>query len=458
MIEVFLFLSVGTAKSIQAQPKTVDSLLTDHSLVFFTSRSCRGCRETIRVLDKLADKYKTLPTIVVDTDKLPLIAARYAVIYTPQLSVFHRTKLISNYVGEWDAAGLTKLYHSITSSSVSRLNSSFDLFEFQCDGPLNLVVSGSNLDAAERLNSEYSGALKVGFLTDRDVTQELELPPFLLSKPNENFFVSLSDISEIDRYLLSPFAHVNNSELFQSCPTYYCLFVVLDERDPLQLKHAAERMRQVYEVFGQNITYRFGDWFVGTFVVESVGLATFQNPLFVLVTNLGHNFEMEPFRKRSTQPSDVVNWLRRKILREQPAQVADDSSIPKLTAAQFIQIALDPKTDVVLLVGTPDMPYYDEAQQNMRILIECFKEIQTVKFFSFNIATEKLPGLEIPKSDKPLLSIWPATEGLRGSTFGAYLSIPVVLDKLLQLIVTQVSDPQLEQMAARVQAFLEQEN
>jgi hypothetical protein len=68
-----------------------------------------------------------------------------------------------------------------------------------------------------------------------------------------------------------------------------------------------------------------------------------------------------------------------------------------------------------------------------------------------------MPGLEMPKSDKPLLSIWPATEGPKGSTFGARLSIPL-LDNVLQLIATRVSDAELEQMAQRVKVLLEPEN
>jgi hypothetical protein len=69
--------------------------------------------------------------------------------------------------------------------------------------------------------------------------------------------------------------------------------------------------------------------------------------------------------------------------------------------------------------------------------------VPTVKFYRLNIMTEIVPGLEIQSSDKPLLSIWPATKEPPGSTFGAYLSILLVLDNLLQLIATQVADAQL---------------
>jgi hypothetical protein len=112
-------------------------------------------------------------------------------------------------------------------------------------------------------------------------------------------------------------------------------------------------------------------------------------------------------------------------------QQKDVTPIPKLLANHFVAIAVDPKTDVILLAGSPDMPYYAEAEHNVRMLMECLKNIPTVKFCEFNSATENVPGLEMPKSHKRLLSIWPATEGPKGSTFGACLSIPLVLDNML---------------------------
>jgi hypothetical protein len=136
----------------------------------------------------------------------------------------------------------------------------------------------------------------------------------------------------------------------------------------------------------------------------------------------------------------------------------DIPTIPKLRPKQFIAIALYPKIDVILLAGKPDMPYDNEAEHNVRMLIKCFKNIPSVKFYELNIATEKVPGLDIPKSEKPLLSIWPATEEPMGLTFGAHLSIPLVIDKMLHLIAIHMSDVELEQMAQRINVLQEQEN
>jgi hypothetical protein len=306
------------------------------------------------------------------------------------------------------------------------------------------------------LLSNYSGVIEIGLVENIDIIQNLSLQPYTFSRPEEELVLAVPSLSDLnlDKLLFTPFVHTNNTELFCVNSAPFCLQVVLDARDPIQLKHTFDRLQLVHDVFGDNLSLHYCDWFTCPDVVDAVGLATFLNPLFVLRA-VDH---YEPFRKRSLDTAEVSNWLRKVILHETLPGEKDQPPIPRLTADSFISIALNPDIDVVLLVGTPDMPFYEESEQNMRMLIECFQDFPTVQFYEFNIKTERLPGLEMPESDKPLLSVWPATKDSRGSTFGAYLSIPIVLDNLLKLIVTQVSDPELEVMAGRIQRILEEGN
>jgi hypothetical protein len=377
---------------------------------------------------------------------------------TPQLSLVRGGALISHYFGELEYPHLTSYCETILESKIAVLNSSFDVFEFQSIKPLNLLISGeSHRSDADAAIAAYGGAVAIGYLTNESIIAELSLPPLVLSRPEEDISEAISSLADVPRFLFTNFTHVKDAGVFGLSANRQRLQVVLDERDPLQLKIAIDRLRLVEATFGSNLTYHYCDWFTCPSIVEGVGLATFVGPLFVLSTQNADGFALEPFRKRTTQPDDIVNWLRRIILHEAATQSGPVVEIPRLRAADFVAAALDPKVDAVLLVATPDMPSYDESQQNVRMLIECFKDIPTVKFYEFDPVTEELPGLELKRSDRPLLSVWPATDDNHGSTFGAYLSIPLVLDKLLTLIATQVSDKELRQMAATIQAYLEQE-
>jgi hypothetical protein len=456
-----LLVSLGIGKATPVDATTFDSVIesTPITFVFFSSRKVRELRRILQFFDKIAEKYQpSIGVLIVNADSSPGLADRFSITATPHLSLFRKGRLISHYFDAFEYPQLTSFCDGVLNATVAVLNSSFDVFEFQDIKPLNLLVSGEGRKGeAEAALASFGGAVAIGYLADQSVIKELEVPALLLSRPEEDVSEELASVEDVYARLFTPFTHVKDAAVMGRSATQHCLQVVLDERDPLQLKLVIDRLRLVDAAFGTNISYLYCDWFTCPSIVEAVGLASFQSPLFVLKTEGNEGFSLEPFRKRSTQADDIVNWLKRLLLHEVVPSGKDVVEIPRLLAKDFVTVALNPKVDVVLLVATPDMPSYDESQQNVRMLIECFKDIPTVKFYEFNPVTEELPGLELQRSDRPLLSVWPASEEHHGSTFGAYLSIPLVLDQLLTLIATQVSDSELGKMAAIIQTFLERE-
>jgi hypothetical protein len=460
MFWVFLC-SFTFAKALTVNSATFNTsiIVSPATLVFFTSPKQNNSKLILSYFNKLADKYRPrLGVLIVNIETSPDLATRFSIVDPPHLSLFRDGKLISHYFGSFTFPHLSSFCENILNSSIVLLNSTFDVFEFQSIKPLNLLISGeSHKSKAESAYSSYRGAVAIGYLTNKSIIDELILPPLLLSRPEEDFSKEIESVSEISNFLFTNFTHIQNEALFGRSSIGQCLQVVLDENDPLQLKIAIDRFQLVQDKFENNMSYQYCDWFTCPSIVQAVGLATFQSPLFVVRAETSEGIFVEPFRKRLTQSDDVVNWLRRFLLHEILPQQEGKIEIPRLFAHQFISIALDPKVDVILLIGTSKMPTYEMAQQNVKLLIECFKDIPTVKFYEFNIETEHVPGLEIRSSKHPLLSIWPANEESRGSTFEAYQSIPIVLDQLLNLISTQISDLQLQRMAKSIETYLEQQ-
>ena len=164
---------------------------------------------------------------------------------------------------------------------------------------------------------------------------------------------------------------------------------------------------------------------------------------------LGSKFEV--FKNPLNIPKDVLDWLKFHIEGIELPKDKDSFEIPKLHASQFSQKVLDPKLDVILLVGTPQMQLYKESRKNFHMLIELFKDYKTIQFYEFNPSTEHIPGLDFPVSGAPQISVWPAKDQRSGSLFQAYISMDVIIQNLLRLIVTKISNEDMTSLNERLQ-------
>ena len=262
--------------------------------------------------------------------------------------------------------------------------------------------------------------------------------------------MNISDLEDYDLLNLShsPFKHIKNSEFLGTVNTQYSFLALVDEHDPVHVYDSIARMKLAHSYFGSNISYMYCDFFVCENVVRQLGLVSFLNPCNVVMKKEQNGRQsVEPFRKLVNKPEDVLNWLKFQILNIEMPQEKEEIRIPRLYADDFIPKALDPKIDAILLVAATGMNMYDESISNFRILMQVFKDIKTVKFYEFNRFTEHVQGLEIPQSDKPLLSIWPASKEPRGSSFGGYLSVQLTFENLLKLIQTPIPQEKIDEMA-----------
>ncbi|OHT11753.1 hypothetical protein TRFO_18737 [Tritrichomonas foetus] len=460
---IFLLLSLISCKANKATTRNFAQYLTKRpfSFVLFTSQKCQPCKRVQNLLDTMSTKYRDdINFIFVENEDSQQLFVKYKIDFIPQIDIFRGNNFIKFYDHEWNQNGMSAFIRSLLDEDISYLNNTFSIFDFQNQGPANLIISSPELaNKADGLFMNYGGAFHIGVVDNQEIAKSLQLPPALFTRPYGEMSLPIDSFDDVDLLNLSksPFEHLHNSETVGNSATEFTFMALIDERDPLHIADTIKRMQLAREFFGENLSFQFCDFFTCTNVVQQLGLISFMNPCYLIHQKAGTRVRLEPFRKMANSPEDVLNWLKFQVLGIEMPKEKEEIKIPRLYAHDFIPMALDPHHDVILLVAATGMQLYDESVNNFRILMTLFKHIKTVKFYEFNRFTEHVQGLELPQSDKPLLSIWPATSEPRGSSFGAYLSIPVILENLLKLITTEIDEYTLQDMTETLQEILKEQ-
>ena len=461
MFFVFYLLSLSFSRLNKVSQPQFNQALSEKgcSFVLFSSLHCQSCKKILNVLEPVKTRFKdSINIFYLESEECQEIYKKFNIQFAPQLAIFRGTKLITFYCGEWNANPISDFLKSQIQAKVEHLNTTFDVFDFQNLNPASLIFSSPKMiDNAKDMLKKYGGAFHIGIVQDQKVADELELPPVLFSRPYGELSLSFDSINEekMDQLVRSPFIHIANSEVVGITPTLFTFLALVDDHDPLHVTEAITRMKLAKDEFGDNISYQFCDFITCADTVRQLGLISYQNPCYVIHEKLMDRIRIEPFRKIPNKPEEVLDWLKFQVKGIEIPKSKEEIPIPRLYAGDFITKVLDPKLDVILLVAAPGMQLYEESATNFRILMQLFKNIKTVKFYEFNRYTEHVQGLEIQDSDKPILSIWPASPEPRGNTFGAYLSLPIIIENLLKLITTQIDDDQLTEMTETLKEILQ---
>ncbi|KAH0786960.1 hypothetical protein GPJ56_008958 [Histomonas meleagridis] len=413
-------------------------------------------------MDELSTKFNCkVGMIYVDIGEATEIVAKYRIEYSPQIVVFRHDKLIKKYYGQWTASSISRFCDRLISSDITYLNSTFDVFKFQHRSPANLILSSNMVQQADKILYNYGGAFHIGVITNDTLSEQLGLPPAIFTRPKESFSREVTNLNTEDLVYLStsPYVHIKNQELVGSATIPNTLLALVDEKDPIHLHDVIVRMQAARDYFVGNLSFQYCDFNTCSQITQQIGLANSLNPIFLINIKYPNGQQIfEPFRKVLNTPNDLLTWLKLKIQNieedEEDSDVDDDIIIPKLRANEFMQKALDENVDAVLFVADSKMKMYNEAKRNMWITMKTFEDIKTVKFFEFNPYTENVPGLSIPESDMPQVSIWPATKEYNGRSFTACISAQEIMDNLLKWIKTKVDSKTANKMLRKMEKLL----
>jgi len=449
-------------KTTKATSKSFKTILTQTpiSMVFFYGKQCPPCNRINAILDNLVDKYASrIRMVTVDASTNNELTKKYNISFIPSILIFRGDKFAGYYDGEWTSPSITSICENLLSADIHFIRSSFDYFRFKSQKPANLLISKSeHLSKAESLLDQYGGMVHIGLIDNVELPNQLNIPDLQFCRPMDEY---CADLEEVDndkvRVLMeSPTNHLSNQELVGELPFQNSLVALFDESDPRHIHDVAKLYSHVREFFGSNLSYQTIDFMKAQNYVNQLQIVSFLHPIFLYISKEGQKNKIIIFQRLLPQPDDLLNWLKQLILHIEPPTPKTKINVPRMYADDFIQHALDPTMDVILLVASPGMRGYKEAKQIFQIMVQLFEPYKDkIGLWEFDYSTEHVQGLSMTQSDSPQISVWPATPEKLGSTFTALASLPVILDNLVQILKTEFTQQDVEEMASRLQEILQ---
>lgn len=446
---MFIFLlSLVMERTAMANQKSFSKLVnqTPFSFVLFQATKCAKCKQLLNIMDELAEKYKEkVGMVMLDIDNSPKIAEQYKIDKVPTLTLFGKGKLISIYKGEWNKNAIISFCDELFENKVEELNDSFDVFEFQEKQPVNLIIASPDLilHANEFATTVY-GRISVAILRNQSLAKSLGIEKAQIVRPLDGFTQNIDslDVDSLKNISFPIIEHVNDVDDIESGKMPYTLCALIDEQDPLHRIILSNYIQSIHSNY-DNVSYRCVDFYKASELAKQLNIYIFDNPLFVL-------FETGSRPKLLTNSSpneeDIKQWLDKEIKGIEINEETETSGIIRLFARNFMRIVLDPRKDIVLLVGQPTMPDFSKAAENFRKLIQIMQKFPTIKFYTFDPVSQLVPGLQIPKSESPLITVWPATEQPSGATFPANIPFGAIIDSLLKVLKTPIPPTTLQEI------------
>ena len=454
----FLFSSAFSLNSASA--KNFNSKLKESpiTVVFFNMNSkLKETKNISTVLDKLSDKYE--PNVrFLRTDAIK-IAQQYGVSFAQQIGIFRGLDFSGFYNGPWTFESMDKLCDDILNSDFQYINNYFEFYRFQSGPKPNIIITDSSKTAkAVNILSNFGGLLNVGILNNSKIAAENKLSLAQLCHPMADICYNLTtlDVKEIAKHMTTSIKHIANEHIIGQQPMKegYILLALLDESDPKHVHDVAENFHFVEEFFLKNISYQEIDFFNAKNLVSELSIISFTQPIYIYIELNNRGNKVNVYQRLLPTGEELLQWLKMLILNIKPER-NDEIEIPVLHAKEFIDKALNPKKDVILLVAQKRMKRYNEARENFQIIAKIFQDYSDrIELYEFDNVAEKVDGLSLPSSKDPQISVWSASEEPDGSTFTALASVAVLLDNIIQLIKAEFNQEEFEKMADTLQQIM----
>ena len=436
---------IGNEKNFEALTSK-----TPFSLVLFQTAGCDECSKLAAIFDRIHGKYDgRLSIISVDTGASKDIAAKYSISEIPSIAAFAGDRLLDFYRGKLCEEEIVAFCDQILSWKVTKIRNYFEFFRFQ-NGmvPANLVLARTvGDDKANQILRMFGGTLHVALLENDEVAKVAGIDVAMISRPNDGFVRLLNDVSESELApLIRPhIVDVVCPDMFGNEKSPHTLVAVIDESDPLQRHEVGKVFGQLEQLYGDNVSFQFCDFYKCPASAIQLGIRNYGSPVYVLSSKSG---TMRLFNRAEPTVDDFKDWMDEFVLgvkKEVP-----EGGIPVLYARNFMNVALNPKKDVMLLLIAPGMQKYAEAQSNFKKLMEIFQPFPSIEFYEFNPKTEKVPGLRIPDTDEPIISIWPAHEQASGASLSATIPLKAIYETIMRSVKTKITPARIRDMNSQV--------
>lgn len=457
MMELLTCLAARTA---MANNKNFNKLLqkNTYSLVLFERSRSPACKKVLDIMDKITDEYsKKVSMIMIDVEEEEEIAKQYSIINVPSISLFSKNGFVQHFNGDLSEETIRKFCDNIGRSIFIELKTAFDIFEFQkTTNPGNLLIvntteTQSKLPDISELSTSFAGTIPIGLVKNSSLASILNLSIVEICHPHENTIIKYNafDFHSILRDSSHFINLIHKKEDLGGSFTTFSLITLLDERDPLHWLQVSNLFKAVQHKYS-DLSFQAADFYMFPEIIHNFAITNFKNPLYFLIDS--RHTKGRPNLFHSTLPSkqDMIEWLDEAIKGIKPKREKFHNGIPVIYANDFQNTALNPRVDAIFLFGDPMMPTFANCEKKFKQIMRLFKQFHEIQFYEFNPLTQIVPGLMIDIENSPMISIWPAQEYSGGSSFSADIPIQIIIENIVKLIKTKLTQSQLQQLAETV--------
>jgi len=437
-----------STRTMMANSKSFPNILSraPFSFVLFEGNGCGECKKILSVMDSITDKFMGKVTMVmINADTSKDVKEKFGINTIPSIGVFSKQKFLHFYSGEWSLNAISEFCESLLSYSITLLNDVFEVIDFQKTKiPTNIVISGEGFfDRAKEISQTFPMSIKVGYIKNTSIADQLGIRVAKINRPIDGFSQYLENIEDqtVSECIGSQIELVKNPESFGISSTGFTLAALIDETDPLHIYEVSALMRNLSSHYSTNLSYQICDFFKCSSVVSQLGVINDRNPLYLLSSKLNSRNRLTLLAHTEPTFLDVKRWLDKIMLGIENKD--DKECIPKMLAKNFMKTVLDAKKDIILLMANPGMPKYQESLDTTKKLIELFKQYKTIEFFEFNPKFQLVQGLQIPRFDKPVFSVWAAQPSPQGYNFNAIQPLSGIVKELIKTIKTKIDTSKL---------------
>lgn len=444
-----------------------------HGLVLITSKSphCDPCRRLEKVFQNISIDFKEQIQIgAVEAESSNDLVSGFGVAILPSIVYFNKGTPIRVLDISTSSENIYKFCKSVISPPITEINTLFDFYNFSSIPPSNIMIYDPSktgiMKAATRAISDFGIESNIGVIKNSSIAKMIGFSPsksfVQINLPFEKFSINKTDFStnEFLKYAHSNIAFIENSETFGMSPPFeHTIIFLYDENDPYHLYQIANIYDHIVNTFGRKFAFQACDKIKCLASSQSFNAFDVPWPSIILSTNSMGKSRLEPYQTKSLEFDAIDRWInfvafgiqsKEDIIAETP----EDNEIPYLPGNQFQKLALDPKYDVLIFVASPRMKLYHSAREQFKKMMKVFGLIKGVKFYEFNPVIQHVMGLQIPKSDNPQISVWPAQEEPNGGTLPANARLDLIIENVLPILKSPYNQDTLMQMQNMLQTVL----
>jgi hypothetical protein len=425
---------------------------SEYSIVLLFSPNFRDGRNAPKILNIASNKVREgISFFSCDVRNNPVLKKRFKVIDHSLFLLYHRKTFLLQYVGNYTSDGLTEFATNVLEEQdVYYPKTIADVINFQSKAPANIVIADDKLgNLADGIAHNCTQLIHVAVVTDKKLIEKLNLPPLLFNKPREYLTERMDNeinVTKLVEMAQPTWEFVINQNFIGKMT----LAVLYDKTVPYHIYKINQVFNLTKQELGDSFRYVAIDYFDAPKYIKQFGVFKFSHPIFFVI---GNSISMWQICNDPLMNAEETFYWARQVITGRSAP-SKSSLVPTLYAQDFMRLVLPATVDAILFVAAPSMEHYKECKENAEIVAKIFQECPSIKIYEFNPLTEHVQGLQLPKSNYPQFSIWPATDPPDGKSFRADYPMSEMLKNIFRFLKSPMDDEIAKRTVARAKELV----